>query len=385
VLFKQNGQKKCVMITAGEASGDLHGGNLVRALRKMDESIFFCGVGGDQLRSAGVRTIVDYSELAVMGVTEVVSRLPVIFKALTTVKRALKSLKPDLVILIDFADFNLKVAAVAKKLGIPVLYYITPKVWAWRPNRVKKIKRLTDHAAVILPFEEQFFRSRGMHATFIGHPLLDVQYAETGATPDKSSGTKTIGLLPGSRRSEIEKHLPILLESASIMSDKNRGLTFLVSVAPSADTTFMNEMLKAHKKPDLFELVDGGVERIFAQADFLVAASGTVTLEAALYGVPMIIIYKMSSFSYWLARKLVKVDYAGLANLIAGKEVVPELLQSDANPENIANVVCGFLDSDEKTREMKKNLLSIREKLGGTGASERTAVIAFNMINKHYG
>jgi len=169
------------------------------------------------------------------------------------------------------------------------------------------------------------------------------------------------------------------------MSKKNSKLKFLISVAPSADTTFMNEKLKAHDNPDIFELVDGGVERIFTQADFLVAASGTVTLEAALYGVPMIIIYKMASFSYWLAKKLVKVDYAGLANLIAGKEVVPELLQHDANPENIADVVTGFLNSAEKMREMKKNLFGIREKLGGAGASERTAAIALNMMNKHYG
>ncbi|MBW1893474.1 MAG: lipid-A-disaccharide synthase [Deltaproteobacteria bacterium] len=381
----QNEQKKCIMISAGEASGDLHGGNLVNAMRKMDESIFFCGIGGDKLRSAGVRILVDYSELAVMGITEVVSRLPAIFKALATVKRVLKSLKPDLVILIDFADFNLKVAAAAKKLKIPVLYYIAPKVWAWRPGRVKKIKRLTDHAAVILPFEEQFFRSRGMHATFIGHPLLDIQYTETNIVPRETAGSKIIGLLPGSRRSEITRHLPILLESASIMNKQNRGLKFLISVAPSADITFMIDLLKSQQERDIFELVDGGVERIFRQAEFLVAASGTVTLEAALYGIPMVIIYKMSALTYWLARRLAKVDHAGLANLIAEKEIVPELLQNDANPANIANTVSGFLNNTGKIQEMKKGLLGIRERLGGTGASERTATIAHNMINQRYG
>jgi len=384
MLSGKTGQKKCIMITAGEASGDLHGGNLVRALTKKDDAIFFCGVGGDRMRSAGVRTLVDYSELAVMGVTEVISRLPAIFKALATIKRALKSLRPELVILIDFADFNLKVAAAAKKLGIPVLYYITPKVWAWRQNRAEKIKRLTDRLAVILPFEEDFFRSKGIHATFIGHPLLDVHYGDSGDTSGRLSGNRVIGLLPGSRRSEITKHLPVLMDSASIMSEKNSQLRFLVSVAPSADTTFMNGMLKAHKNPGIFELVDGGVDRIFRKADFLVAASGTVTLEAALYGVPMVIIYKMAPLSYWLARKLVKVDYAGLANLIAGKEVVPELLQHDATPENIADVVTGFLENDQKIMEMKKNLQGIREKLGGSGASSRTAAIALNMMNRNY-
>lgn len=377
-------QHRCVMITAGEASGDLHGGNLVHAMTKMDDSLFFFGIGGDRLRRAGVRILVDYSDLAVMGVTEVVSRLPSIAKALATAKRALRSVKPDLVILIDFADFNLKVAKEAKRNGIPVLYYITPKVWAWRPGRVRKIKKLTDQAAVILPFEEQFFRSRGMRATFTGHPLLDVEYGDTRRMP-APDGSMAIGLLPGSRRSEITRHLPVLLDAASIMAQGRRALKFLISVAPSADMTFMTDMLKMRSDSDMFELVDGGVERIFRQADFLVAASGTVTLEAALYGIPMVIIYRMSGLSYWLARRLTKVDYAGLANLIAEKEIVPELLQHDANPETIARRVNDFLDHPEKIQQMKQDLQRIREKLGGRGASARTAAMALNMMNRHNG
>lgn len=379
--MNQTETRKCVMIIAGEDSGDLHGANLIHELKKQEPSLFLCGIGGEKMRRAGLRILFHSSELSVMGITEVVAKLPTILKAMGTAKKIVKNLKPDLLILIDFADFNLRVAKVAKKVGIPVLYYIPPKVWAWRSGRVKKIKARTDQLAVILPFEADFFRQHGLNATFIGHPLLDNPNAdaENHFPRDEKQGT-IIGLLPGSRRTEIRKLLPILLDTAKRIRVRIPAARFQVSLAPSADRVFLETMIRNHPESAQMELVDGPVEQIFRQADFLVAASGTVTLEAALAGVPMVIIYKVSDFSYMLGKSLANVTHVGLANLIAGKEIIPELLQWKAKPELISETVCSILLDPQKLSTMKNELLQIREKLGGPGASARTAQLALKMI-----
>ncbi len=373
-------KQKCVMMIAGEASGDLHGASLVKAMRLKDPSLFFCGIGGDGLKSEGVKLFFNISDLSVMGITEVISKLPVIRRALGAAKTLLKDLRPDLLILIDFADFNLRVAATAKKYKIPVLYYIPPKVWAWRAGRVNIIKERVDQLAVILPFEADFFKRHGISATYTGNPLMD----DIPGLPNHitSEGSPVIGLLPGSRKKEITRLLPVLLNAGRLIHREITDVRFMVSLAPSVDRNLVEGFLAPHKETGLFELVDGGVGKIFSRASFLVAASGTVTLEAALAGIPMVIIYKASALSHWIARRFVKVKYGGLANLIAGEEIVPELLQKDANPGRIARTVCDLLADPGKLEQMKQDFLGVREKLGGPGASMRVADMAIKMMRQ---
>jgi len=380
--MNQADNKKCVMIIAGEDSGDLHGSNLIKAMKSKDGFLGFYGIGGERLKNAGLQILFPSSELSVMGITEVFSKLPAIFKALGIVKKFLKSRKPDILILIDFADFNLQVAKTAKKIGVPVLYYIPPKAWAWRPGRVKKIRERTDHLAVILPFEADFFQGHGLPTSFIGHPLLDSYTVmdETFIKRGHNAKGRIIGLLPGSRKKEIMRHLPVMLDAAGLIRRRIGGVRFLVSLAPSADRSYMEGVVKNHSEAPYVEFVAGDVKTVFDRADFLVAASGTVTLEAALAGIPMVIIYIVSAVSYILGKSLAKVKYAGLANLIAGREIIPELLQWAASPENISEKACTVLENAQKMERMRRELMGIREMLGGPGAADRLADIALKML-----
>ncbi|MCP4683280.1 MAG: lipid-A-disaccharide synthase, partial [Desulfobacterales bacterium] len=272
--------KKRVMIITGEASGDLHGGNLVKAIKAKEPSVSFTGIGGDGLRTQGVNILYDIKDLSVSGFTEVFSSLPSIFKALGMVKSFLEGSRPDLLIVIDFAEFNLRVATYAKKYNIPVVYYIPPKIWSWRTYRVKKIKERVDHVAVILPFEADFFNAHGVSARYVGNPLLD-DYPQPVPWENKPTAP-VIGLLPGSRKSEITQHLPILLDAAQLIQKKIKDATFMLSLAPSADRNYVEGLVASHGGNISIELVSDNVRSIFDKATFLVAASGTVTLEATL-------------------------------------------------------------------------------------------------------
>lgn len=384
-------EQKCIMIIAGEASGDLHGSHLVKAMRKKDPSLFFCGIGGQALKDAGTKILFDASRLAVVGITEVFSKISDLLKGITTAKRALKTLKPDLLILIDFPDFNFHIAAAAKKIGIPVLYYISPQVWAWRSGRSKKIKKLVDHMAVILPFEEDYYKAHKIPATFVGHPLLDTDFFRSKnfshacfsvdeKLEKKNKDFNVIGLLPGSRDKEISRLLPEMIGAANILSKRKKNIKFIISVAPSAERSLVEGEVKRCQEPAGFELVSGGVDKVLERCDLVIAASGTVTLEAGILGTPMIIVYKMSPVSYWLGRIMIEVNHVGLVNLIAGKEIVPELLQDDVNPENIAAKVFEMLNDPAGLEAIRNKLLGIRDLLGGPGASERVADIAISML-----
>lgn len=395
-------ESKNVIIIAGEASGDLHGSKLVKAICNKTGEIHFSGIGGQALRDAGVEILIDASELSVVGITEVFSKIPYLFKAIAVVKRHLKNIKPDLVILIDFPDFNLKIAAAAKKLDIPVLYYISPQVWAWRPGRVKIIRKLVDHVAVILPFEEDFYRKHNVPVTFVGHPLLDNyaqnDYNQSGTLKTKgrsgpqvfdgkmveneNHGMPVIGLLPGSRDREVIRHLPVMLDAAKILKGRLKNIKFIISIAPSVGKKHVEEILKNHREISDYELATEDVKKVFEMCRIAVAASGTVTLEAAISGTPTVIIYKVSSVSYWLGKLMVQVKNFGLVNLIAGENIVPELLQDEASPENIANSVFNMLNDAKGLQKLRKKLFEIRDMLGGPGASERVAEIALSMMEK---
>ncbi len=371
----------CVAIIAGEASGDQHGAKLIAAMKKKQPAVFYCGIGGPAMRAAGVRILVDASDLTVVGITEVLAKLPAILKGMGVMKRLLNSLKPDLLILIDFPDFNLHIAAVAKKLGIPVLYYISPQIWAWRRGRVKRIARCVDRMAVILPFEEQFYAENNVKATFVGHPLLDSPLPAANQVIDSGGkGPVTIGLMPGSRDAEITRHLPVMLDSARILKDRLTHATFIVSHAPSVAREKIEMIMGGHPRRVDVEIVSDGVETVFRRSDLIVAASGTVTLQAAIHGTPMVIMYKVSPISFLLGRALIRVSHIGLVNLVAGRQLVPEFVQSAASAENIASAVATMLADRDRLHQLKQQLFALRDALGGGGASDRVAVLALEMM-----
>jgi len=372
-----------IMIIAGEASGDLHGARLAKALRQKDADLFLFGIGGESLKAAGVRIMVDAASLAVVGITEVVFKLTSLRQGMRTAKAALHHLKPDLLILIDFPDFNLHVAAAAKKEKIPILYYISPQIWAWRTSRVRKIGALVNHVAVILPFEEQFYRAHHVPVTFVGHPLLDAALpsAPAARSLDRPE-VVNIGLLPGSRDREVESLLPVMLKAADELARRGHPVRFVISQAPTVPDGAYREIIARQAPQAPCDFHTGPVSEIFAACDLVVAASGTVTLEAAIAGVPMVIIYKVSALSYLLARLLVKVNHIGLVNLISAEPVVTELVQADATAGNIAAEVDKLITNPAALERMRTKLRRIRKKLGGPGASGRVADIALRLIAK---
>ncbi len=371
------------MIIAGEASGDLHGGNLVREALKMDPSLSFFGMGGATMRAAGVETLVDASEMAVVGLVEVLSHFPVIFSAYTKLKKILKEEPPDLLILIDYPDFNLRLAKIAKKAGVRVLYYISPQVWAWRVGRVAKIGAVVDRMAVVFPFEVPFYEKEAVPVTFVGHPLVDtVRPAMTLGEAQLEFGLdparKTIGLFPGSRRQEIRNLFPVILQSAALLQKRIPDVQFILPLASSLKREDIDCYLDTAGIDVI--VIEGMGYDVMQVCDAAITVSGTVTLEIAMIGVPMVIIYKVAPLTYMLAKRLIKVDHIGLCNIVAGDRVVKELLQHDAEPEKIADEIERIIYDPDYAGTMKKKYDIVRDKLGSGGCSEKVASTVLEML-----
>ncbi|MCK5186407.1 MAG: lipid-A-disaccharide synthase, partial [Deltaproteobacteria bacterium] len=329
---------KNILIAAGEASGDLHASHLVKAMLELKSGLNFYGMGGEKLKDAGANIIFDISKLSVMGITEVISHLGHLYHVFKWFEKSLKNDRPDLIILIDYPDFNLRLAKAAKKHNIPVLYYISPQIWAWRTSRIKKIAKLVNKMIVVFPFELALYEEEGIDVSFVGHPLLDiVEVRNSKAENIKRFGLDeqkiTIGLLPGSRLTEVKKILPPMIEAAQQLSRKFDNLQFILPVAPGLKK---EEVIKLIQNIMLtITVVDDSIYEVIDISHLVVVASGTATLETALLSTPMVILYKMSPLTYLVGRKLVKVDHIGMANIIAAKRVVPELIQDEANAERI--------------------------------------------------
>ena len=374
---------KRVMIVAGEASGDLHGSNLVKAIHCIDPQIRFYGIGGEKLRSAGVEIVADLSEMAVVGLTEVLSKLGFILGVRRKLKKILQEKHTDLLILIDYPDFNLSLAKEARKNGVKVFYYISPQVWAWRKGRIYKIAKLVDRMAVILPFEAAIYEGVKLDVSFVGHPLLDAikkKYTCEEALKkfDLREGTTTVGILPGSRDSEVKRLLPAMLKAAEILEDRLPSVQFVLPLAGTLDHDFVAGIVDRFSAN--VKIIKDNVYDVIGLSDIAMVASGTATLETAFLGIPMIIVYKISALSYLIGRAIINVDNIGLVNIIAGKTVVPELVQGDANPERMADEVYDILTSGARMNEMKRDLIDVSKKLGGPGASKRAAELVCEMI-----
>jgi len=378
-----------IMIVTGEASGDLHGSNLVKALRSKEPNLQVCGMGGPELAALGVEILYDAAKVSVVGFFEVFSHLKDIWLAQRVLRRRLAIDPPDLLILIDLPDFNLMLAKKAKKLGIPVFYYISPQLWAWRSGRVKTMKARVDKIGVILPFEEDFFRKRGVAAQYVGHPLLDT--VQTTLTREQfchfhgiSFDTPCVGLLPGSRKREVSSLLPIFLSAAELLQKKtSEKIVFFIP----RDSTFNMEEFEAaglnqYRQHLDIRIIEEERYNMMGACDAVVTASGTVTLELAILEVPMIVVYKLAELSYQLGKRLVKIDFFSLVNLIAGYAAVPELLQHEVKAEKIATELFAMTTVPVRKQTMKQALKEVKNKLGGRVASEKAVKAALQLMDE---
>ena len=373
---------KRVLLVAGEASGDLHGADLVAALRQRIPDLEVVGIGGSHLREVGMRTVADARDIAKVGLVEGVGRLRAILRAYRTLAGMLRAGQPDLAVFIDFPEFNLRLARVAKRAGVPVFYYIGPQVWAWRRGRIRTVARRVDALALVFPFEPPLYASCCRAVEFVGHPLLDRvrvtrsredSLARYGLDPRRP----VVALLPGSRRKEIRYVLPRLLDAAARLR-RERGCQFVLALAPTVEAAQVEQEI-ARRQVEI-RIVANDTYNLIHAADLALVASGTATLETALLERPMVIVYRLSPVTYGVARLLVGVPHIGIPNIVAGHAVVPELVQGLATGERIAAAAKGILDDPAGRRRMVGELAAIRGHLGPGGAATRAAEIACRLL-----
>jgi lipid-A-disaccharide synthase len=361
-----------IMMSCGEPSGDLYAGALAAELRHRMPSVDIFGFGGQHLRGAGARLIGDFSGISVTGLTEALRVLPRSFAMLRRLERAARESRPDVFVAIDFPDFNFRLMAALRRLGIPVVYYISPQLWAWRPSRMKTMKRFVDRVLVIFPFEEELYRREGVDAHFVGHPLVDLARPSEprdaflrarGLDPAR----RTVALLPGSRPNEVARILPGMTAAVPLIAARVPDVQFVLAAAPNLPSDLFADLAPG------VSVVTGRADDVLAASDVVVTASGTATVQAALHERPMVVVYRLSELTYRLGKPFVKVDTYAMANLVAGTRVVPELIQQDFTPERVAAEAVSFLTDSARSARVRASLRDVRTKLGAPGASGRAA------------
>ena len=371
-----NGSRREVLFVAGEASGDLHAAGVATALQKLRPDLHLTGVGGHHMRQAGVELLEDTGRMAVMGFVEVLRHVPAHYALLRRLRARLQSGRVALLVLVDYPGFNMRVAAEARRAGVPVLYFITPQVWAWRKNRLARMAQVISRAAVILPFEEKLLREHGIDATFVGHPLLDraeglpaceEARARLGIPPDGP----LLALFPGSRVQEIERHLDAFVATARRLESEVKGLRVVVSVAPTVS-------IDSARCP--YPMVQSGSLMLLRASTAALCKSGTTTLESAVAGCPLIVAYRTSSWTYAIARRVVEIPRIGLVNVVAAREVAREFVQDDVQPAAMAEALLPLLRGGSERNRMRDALARVRSSLGRPGAAGRVAQIASEML-----
>jgi len=375
--------KKKIFIVAGEASGDAHAAHLIQAVEAIMPNLGAEGLGGERMRLAGCELREDLVSVAVMGFVQVLGNLRFFRRLLRESIEHIEKHRPDAVVLVDYPGFNMRLAAAAKKLGIPVIYYISPQIWAWRPGRIKKIAKLVDKMMVILPFEEELYKEAGVDVTYVGHPLIDSiteskRDDESLEEPGVSDNENIIGLMPGSRRQEITGFLPVLLETAKVLLRQMPDARFLIPCSSRANMETVREIIGGEDLPVDISL--GKIHEIARAARCCIVSSGTATLEVACFLTPLVVVYKTSHLLWLLSRRFLHIDHVSLVNIIAGKEVVPEMLQYDMRPELIAEKAAELCRDGEIRETMLKELGKVRERLGEPGASARAAKIVCDVV-----
>jgi lipid-A-disaccharide synthase len=364
-----------VMMSCGEASGDLYAGALVEALRAREPGIDVFGLGGDRFEAAGGRLVGDYHRLAVTGLLEAVRILPDSYAMYRRLVEAARTERPDVLVLIDFPDFNFRLMAAVKRLGVPVVYYVSPQLWAWRPGRIQTMKALVDRVLPIFPFEEALYREEGVDVRFVGHPLVELvrvreSREELTRRLDLDPARPIVALLPGSRPNELHRIVPVLAAAVPRIASAVVGTQFLVARAPNLPDSFF---LPFQSSGAPVRIVAGATDDVLAASDAVITASGTATVQTALHDKPMVVVYRLSPVTYKLGKPLVRVSMFSMVNLVAGERVVQELIQEDCTPERVAHETVALLTDRERVADMKAHLAVVREKLGGFGASARAA------------
>lgn len=377
-------KKKRIMIIAGEASGDLQAAHLVRSLKSIDPHIEIFGIGGKLTKEAGVEIIYDIVELAVVGFVEVLKHIGTFKKIFKKLLTLLDTKRPDVVILVDYPGFNLRFAKYAKEKNIPVIYYISPQIWAWGKKRISQIKQYVDKMIVIFGFEEELYKEAGVKVSFVGHPFLDLvkpawKKEETIKHLHLNHHSVKIALLPGSREKEVERHLPAMLKACEVIKENLPDVEFILSKRKELDKAIYNKItsfstIKPHSLENRpYEIMD--------IANLVILSSGSATLETAIMQKPMVIIYKTSLITWLLAKNLIKIPNIGLVNVVAGKRIVPELMQFQVNAKNIARESLAILQDKHKQEEIKENLRQVKQKLGDQGATNRASHLIYKFLS----
>ena len=378
-----------IMISAGESSGEIHGAALIRAVRAKGLDWRFLGLGGDRMAEEGAQLLGHVKDTAVMGITEVAGSLRRILAVRSALKRGLEQDRPDALVLIDSPDFNFALAKHAHRLGIPVIYYICPSVWAWREKRLNFLARHTDRRAVIFEFEKNFYEDRGVQADWVGHPVLDelpppAPQNEIKAALGFEPGRRLLALMPGSRRKVVARLAPGLLKAAGLLLDKDFALQLVLPRADSIETEFLQPFIDAAgpRVRERLRVIPGRSREILAASDLALVASGTSSVEATFLGTPMVVVYQASRISWFLGRRLIKVKFASIANLVAGREILPEFLQENFTAENVAKAAWPLLAGGVPRARMIEDLAKVRAQLGQPGASSRVADIIAEELSR---